>query len=93
MINTQWAEVRSGKLLRRLASRDLIVEPPECQRPKQPSKRVWGKGYHYVTPIDGRPKEWDFEGSHFQIIQNQKDHKFYVWKRNIENSSLRLKRR
>jgi len=92
MINAQWTEVRSGRLLSRLASRDLIVEPNECQRPHLPSQRVWGKGYHYVTPVDGRPKEWDFEGSHFQIIQNQKDQKFYVWKRNIESITSRRKR-
>lgn len=78
MINTKWTEVRSGRLLRRLASRDLIEEPPESQRPTQPSRRVWGKGYHYAMPLDGKPKEWDFEGSHFQIIQ--RDQKFYVWK-------------
>lgn len=88
-MNQIWTEVRSGRLLKRMASRELISEPPESQRPRRPSGRIWGKGYHYVLPIDGRPHEWDFEGSHYRIIQ--RDKKFYVWKK-TEHSSSRTRR-
>ena len=83
-MNHQWTEVRSGRLLRRLVSKGLIEEPPEEQRPAKPSERVWGKGYHYIQPIDGRPMEWDFEGSHYRIIQREQ--KFYVWKTSHRNA-------
>ena len=75
----EWTDVRSGRLLRRLAGHELIAEPAAHQRPTLPSEREWGKGYHYVIPIDGSPTEWDFEGSHYRIVEQQS--KFYVWKK------------
>lgn len=89
MLEDQWTEVRSGKLLRRLASRDIIAEPTLDQRPTLPSKREWGKGYHYVKPIDGIPMEWDFEGSHYRLIERNNKH--YVW-RKIKNCPTRKTR-
>lgn len=78
MTSEPWVEVTSGRLLRRLADKGLIEEPPTEERPTTPSKRQWGRGYNYVNRVDGQPVEWDFEGSRYQLTK--KNGKLYVWK-------------
>ena len=69
--NNPGTMVTSRKLLMRLREKGLIEEPPESERPEQPSRRRWGgpRGYHYVRIPAGRPSQFDFEGSTYTTME------------------------